>query len=40
LADIDVLVTDHLPSPAIAALCRTHEVEVVETGGPPESDLG
>jgi DeoR family glycerol-3-phosphate regulon repressor len=38
LADIDILVTDHLPSPAIAALCRAHEVEVVETGGPPEGD--
>jgi DeoR family glycerol-3-phosphate regulon repressor len=38
LADIDILVTDHLPSPAIAALCRTHDVEVVETGGPPEGD--
>lgn len=39
LADIDVLVTDHLPSPAIAALCRTHEVEVVETGGPREGEI-
>ena len=39
LADIDVLVTDHLPSPAIAALCRAREVEVVETGGPRESDM-
>jgi DeoR family transcriptional regulator, glycerol-3-phosphate regulon repressor len=39
LADIDTLVTDHLPSAAIAALCRTHEVEVVETGGPRETDL-
>jgi DeoR family glycerol-3-phosphate regulon repressor len=39
LADIDILGTDHLPSPAIAALCRTHEVEVVETGGPVETDL-
>jgi DeoR family glycerol-3-phosphate regulon repressor len=38
LADIDILVTDRLPSPAIAALCRAHEVQVVETGGPPESD--
>jgi DeoR family glycerol-3-phosphate regulon repressor len=38
LADIDILVTDHLPSPAIAALCQTHDVEVVETGGPPEGD--
>ena len=38
LADIDILVTDHVPSPAIMALCRVHEVEVVETGGPGESD--
>src|SRR5580698_1219788 len=38
LADIDVLVTDHLPSPAVAELCRIHDVEVVETGGPQESD--
>jgi DeoR family glycerol-3-phosphate regulon repressor len=36
LADIDILVTDHLPSAAIAALCRAHDVEVVETGGPRE----
>lgn len=34
LADIDILVTDRLPSAAIAALCRAHEVEVVETGDP------
>jgi DeoR family glycerol-3-phosphate regulon repressor len=39
LADIDILVTDHLPSPAIAALCRAHEVQVVETGGPQENDF-
>jgi DeoR family glycerol-3-phosphate regulon repressor len=38
LADIDILVTDHVPSPAIAALCRTHDVEVVETGGPGENE--
>jgi DeoR family glycerol-3-phosphate regulon repressor len=38
LADIDVLVTDQLPSPAIAELCRAHDVEVVETGGPRETD--
>jgi DeoR family glycerol-3-phosphate regulon repressor len=38
LADIDILVTDHLPSPAIAALCQAHDVHVVETGGPPEGD--
>jgi DeoR family glycerol-3-phosphate regulon repressor len=38
LADIDVLVTDHLPSPAIAALCQAHQVQVVETGGPGEGE--
>jgi DeoR family glycerol-3-phosphate regulon repressor len=38
LADIDILVTDQLPSPAIAELCRTQQVEVVETGGPGESE--
>jgi DeoR family glycerol-3-phosphate regulon repressor len=40
LADIDILVTDRLPSPAVAALCRANEVEVVETGGPREGDAG
>jgi DeoR family transcriptional regulator, glycerol-3-phosphate regulon repressor len=39
LSEIDVLVTDHLPSPAIAALCRLHEVEVIETGGPTEPEV-
>jgi DeoR family glycerol-3-phosphate regulon repressor len=39
LADIDILVTDHLPSPAITQLCRMHDVEVVETGSPPETEL-
>ena len=38
LADIDILVTDQLASPAIAALCRAHDVEVVEAGGPRESE--
>ena len=38
LADIDILVTDQVPSAAITALCRAHDVEVVETGGPRESD--
>jgi DeoR family glycerol-3-phosphate regulon repressor len=33
LSDIDVLVTDRLPSPEIAALCAEHGVEVVETSG-------
>jgi DeoR family glycerol-3-phosphate regulon repressor len=39
LAEIDVLVTDHLPSAEIAALCKAHDTEVVETGGPQENDL-
>jgi DeoR family glycerol-3-phosphate regulon repressor len=38
LADIDVVVTDRLPSAAIADLCRAHDVDVVETGGPKESE--
>jgi DeoR family glycerol-3-phosphate regulon repressor len=38
LADIDILVTDHLPSAAIAALCRAQDVRVVEIGGPTETD--
>jgi DeoR family transcriptional regulator, glycerol-3-phosphate regulon repressor len=38
LADIDILVTDRLPSPAVAELCAAMEVEVVETGGPEETD--
>lgn len=38
LADIDVLVTDHVPRAAISALCRANDVEVVETGGPQEGD--
>jgi DeoR family glycerol-3-phosphate regulon repressor len=38
LADVDILVTDRLPSPAIAELCRAHDVEVVETGGPNEGE--
>jgi DeoR family glycerol-3-phosphate regulon repressor len=37
LADVDVLVTDHLPGEAAAELCRMHEVEVIETGGPSET---
>lgn len=33
LSEVDVLVTDRLPSPEAAELCRRHEVLVVETGG-------
>ena len=38
LSDVDVLVTDRLPSPAVAALCEANGVEVVEAGGPEEPD--
>jgi DeoR family transcriptional regulator, glycerol-3-phosphate regulon repressor len=38
LADVDILVTDHLPSPEVAELCRAHDVEVIEAGGPLEGD--
>ena len=37
LSDVDVLVTDRLPSPEVATLCATNEVEVVEAGGPVEA---
>jgi DeoR family transcriptional regulator, glycerol-3-phosphate regulon repressor len=32
LSEVDILVTDRLPSPEIAELCQRHEVRVVETG--------
>ena len=40
LGEIDLLVTDRLPSPAVAELCQMHGVEVIEAGGPqdPEGD--
>ena len=38
LSDVDLLVTDRLPSPAAAALCDANGVEVVEAGGPEEAD--
>ncbi|HEX4766752.1 MAG TPA: DeoR/GlpR family DNA-binding transcription regulator [Lichenihabitans sp.] len=38
LDDVDMLVTDRLPSTAVADLCRQHGVEVVEAGGPIEGD--
>ena len=38
LSEVDVFVTDGLPSQATADLCRTHGVEVVEAGGPPDAD--
>ncbi len=39
LDEIDVLVTDRLPSPAVAELCASLKIEVVETGVPEESTL-
>ena len=39
LDDVDVLVTDRLPT-AAAELCRAHGVEVVEAGGPVEGEEG
>src|SRR3984885_254899 len=38
LSEIDVFVTDRLPSRAVAEMCRRCEVEVIETGGPTESE--
>jgi DeoR family glycerol-3-phosphate regulon repressor len=38
LTDIDILVTDRLPSRAVGELCRAHEVHVIETGGPQEGE--
>lgn len=38
LADVDVLVTDRLPSPEVASLCEANGVEVVEAGGPQEPE--
>ena len=36
LDEIDVLVTDRLPSPEIAALCASLKIEVIQTGAPEE----
>jgi DeoR family transcriptional regulator, glycerol-3-phosphate regulon repressor len=38
LSEIDVFVTDRLPSPAIVELCDRCEVKVIEVGGPVEAD--
>src|SRR6202044_1637368 len=38
LSEMDILVTDRLPSAAIVELCEQCDVKVVETGGPLESD--
>src|ERR1700678_1349203 len=39
LSEIEVLVTDRLPSSKIVEICRACEVEVIETGGPNEVEL-
>lgn len=36
LNEIDTLVTDRLPSAAVAELCRLNGIEVVEAGGPTD----
>lgn len=38
LSEVDVLVTDRLPTSSVAALCEAHGVEVVEAGGPLEPE--
>jgi DeoR family glycerol-3-phosphate regulon repressor len=38
LADIDILVTDRLPSAGLAKLCQAHEVQVIEVGGSDEAE--
>lgn len=38
LSEIDIMVTDRLPSPAIADLFRLHGVQVVEAGGPVDAE--
>jgi DeoR family glycerol-3-phosphate regulon repressor len=39
LSEIDIFVTDNLPTAAIAEMCRRCEVEVIETGGPIEPEI-
>jgi DeoR family transcriptional regulator, glycerol-3-phosphate regulon repressor len=38
LSEIDVFVTDRLPSREIAEMCQRCEVKVIETGGPVEAE--
>jgi DeoR family transcriptional regulator, glycerol-3-phosphate regulon repressor len=40
LSEIDVFVTDRLPSQAISDMCQRCEVKVIETGGPTEAEAG
>jgi DeoR family transcriptional regulator, glycerol-3-phosphate regulon repressor len=36
LSEIDIFVTDRLPTPGITELCARCEVKVIEVGGPVE----
>ena len=38
LSDVDVLVTDRMPSAEVAALCAGNNVQVLDAGGPTEAD--
>lgn len=38
LSDVDIIVTDRMHSPELAELCEINGVEVVEAGGPTETD--
>ncbi len=38
IAQIDTFVTDRLSVAPLAELCRKHEVEVIETGGPEPAE--
>ena len=38
LSEIDVFVTDRLPSDAVAAMCQKCDLAVIETGGPIEPE--
>lgn len=39
LSEIDIFVTDRMPSQAVAELCRLNGVEVVEAGGPTDPEM-
>ena len=36
LSEIDIFITDRLPSQAVVDMCKECDVEVVEVGGPSE----
>ena len=38
ISDIDIFVTDRVPSSAVSELCTRYGVELIETGGPAEMD--